>query len=116
HLLDQHPVGLLGGLEREELRAVRAFDHERVHLALANRAQRLMSFRELSLELMDLLSIHRVVRPVGRCHGCASISSPSRTRVLLDMSPITRRAGSGSSFTQVGAAMICSPAARAGCS
>src|SRR5258705_2553406 len=114
HLLDEHPVGLLGGLEGEQLLAVRAFDDEPVDLALANRAQGLVGFLELSLELLDLLWVHRPVRRARWCHRCSTRSSPSRTRAVFDMSPMTRRAGSGSSFTHVGAAMICSPAAPAG--
>ena len=116
HLLDEHPVGLFGALEREQLSAVRALDHERVDFALANRAQRLLSFLELTLQLRRLLGIQRAVGHAGGCHVCSTRSSPARTRAVLDMSPMTRRAGSGNAFTQVGAAMICSPVARAGCS
>ena len=114
HLLHEHPVGLLGGLEREQLGAVRALDHERVDLALPDRAQRVLGFLQLPLELLDLLWIPRVVRHAGRCHACVTRSSPSRTRPVLDISPMIRRWGKGNAFTQVGAAMICSPAASDG--
>ena len=116
HLLDQHPVGLLGALEREELSAIRAVDDEPVDLTLANGAQGFLGFLQLSLKLLDLLGIHRAVGP-ARCHYlCSTRSSPSSTRVLFDISPMTRRGGSGNRLTQVGAAMICSPLASTGCS
>src|SRR5262249_31057853 len=116
HLLDEHQIRLLGGLEREELGTVRAVDDERIDLTLANRPQSLLSLFQLAPELPDLLGVHRVACSVGFYQECSTRSSPSRTRALLDMSPMTRRAGNGSSFTQVGAAMICSPDAREGCS
>ncbi len=116
HLLDEHPVGLLGVLEREELRAMRAIDDERVDLALANGAQGLLGFLELTLELLDPFEIHRVVGHARCHHVCSTRSSPAITRALLDMSPMTRRAGNGNCLTQVGAAMMCSPLASIGCS
>src|SRR5207245_4587018 len=98
HLLDEHPVGLLGALEREELRAVRAIDDEGVDLALPNGAQRLLRFLQLSLQLPDQLAIRRVVRHVLCRHLFYTRSSPCNTLVLFDIYSMSRRVGISNSI------------------
>src|SRR5579871_1416148 len=54
HLLYENPVGMIGGLQGINLPAVRAFHDQRVHFAVADRAESVVGLAELPLQSSDL--------------------------------------------------------------
>ena len=108
HLLDEEAIGPVRRLERvDPVRTGKVTDDQGIHLAAADRLQRLPGFGQLGLELAPAC-----IR-LGRCrlfldgaHGqSGTMSSPRSTRSSSERSPMMRRIGSGRIFTSVGAAI-----------
>jgi hypothetical protein len=120
HLLDQRAVRRIRAAERVHPLARAVHDQERIHFAVADGAQRLLRFGEARPQLcesgrIDVVDWHILVHENQSGYSAGLMSSPSKTRSVLDMSPITRRNGNGNFLISVGAAMICSPSASVGC-
>src|SRR6185503_9271283 len=83
-------------------------DEERVHFAVANGLERVLGLGQARSQLFQLGGLAGLGEVLGHRRHTGRMSSPSRTRSVLERSPITRRSGRGSFLINVGAAMICS--------
>src|ERR1043165_212856 len=113
HRFDQQAVRSFRPFEREDLIALRSGDHQRVHFALRDRAQGLFGFRQPRSKRSLVCSRDR--HTVHDFESFLRKLSPNKTLSVSAKSPISRRSGGGNSLMSVGAAMIWSFFAKAGC-
>jgi len=115
HFPDQYPERLIGIFGRKQLHASPIRDDQRVHLAAAHLAQGRIGLCQPGAQLRVFSA--ELLEACGRVrhHSFLRKSSPTSTRPVSDMSPMTRRKGSGNFLMSVGTATIWSPCASCGC-